>query len=89
MSLDKDKHLARESHDTPLAEWLIKHRCSLCKFAKAAGLNRVSLTYVARNQTLPTLITALRIEDATGGDVKPADWLKTPLAKIRLRGRNG
>src|SRR5579859_3912111 len=68
---------------TPLRAWMDKHPVTNYRMAKAAGLSIGTISFIARGRTLPSLVAALKIEVATGGDVTPKDWLKTKIAKAR------
>lgn len=75
----------RPTSDTPLRRWLDRYGVTAYEFGKAARINLASCSYIIRGKALPDLINALKIEVATNGAVKPADWLKTRLGRARWK----
>lgn len=67
------------SVDTPLALWLGEHGISPWEFAKTISADRKSVIGWARGTSIPSLIYAFRIEQATNGGVPAASWLGTKL----------
>ena len=58
-----------------LFEYLIQKDVSQTRFAEKIGVSQPTLSRYLVGQTIPSVITAVRIKDATRGEVTPEDWL--------------
>ena len=71
----------REAVRTPLQDWMDMHSVSNTEMAGRVGLTRVNMLRLVEGRGIPSLVTAVKVEQATGGDVPCESWLKTPLGK--------
>jgi transcriptional regulator with XRE-family HTH domain len=56
-----------------LARWLVRGRMTQAEAADQIGISRVKLNQYLQGERLPSLTTAIRIEDATGIGIR--SWL--------------
>jgi plasmid maintenance system antidote protein VapI len=68
--------------DTPLDSWLRARELSRYAFAKQLNVSPRSVILWCNNQSLPDLVNAFRIQQATEGGVTPEMWLGTDLARF-------
>ncbi|WP_159975830.1 MULTISPECIES: helix-turn-helix transcriptional regulator [unclassified Novosphingobium] len=66
--------------DTPLRKFLSERQLTAEDFASDKGMSAWSVRHWARGDKVPSLQSQIDIEQATGGAVKPADWLGWTLA---------
>jgi len=73
----------------PLTDYLARRGEHLYGFAVRIGVQGTSLARAVQGQRGLSLLYALRVEEATGGDVPAACWLRPPPPpkRIRRRGR--
>lgn len=69
----------REAFETPLSQWLERTGTTIYALSKVVGCTPRIMAAYSRNQTLPGLVYAFKIERATRGQVPVASWLGTPL----------
>lgn len=63
------------SINNPLSRWLVKSEVNQAAIARAAGMQPPQLRVLARTDNPnPTLMTMLRIEEATLRAVRLEDW---------------
>lgn len=67
--------------DTPLRQFLLQRSMTAEEFASQNGLSAWNVRHWARGDKEPAIASQLEIERATGGVVKPADWLAWKLAQ--------
>jgi plasmid maintenance system antidote protein VapI len=65
---------------TPLLRYLTRARLTPQDFHRSSGIDYGSVWRLCHTRRIPTLRMAVRIEKATGGAVKPLDWLKRRAA---------
>lgn len=58
-----------------LRDYLREKRMTYGQFAERLHMSTSYVHFLATNQRTPTLQTALRIEELTGGEVTVRDWL--------------
>ena len=58
-----------------LFEYLVDHDIYQKTFAEKIGVSQPTLSRYLVGETIPSVVTAIKIEQATGGAVKPRDWL--------------
>ena len=58
-----------------LFEYLIQRDVSQTQFAEKIGVSQPTLSRYLVGETIPSVVTAIKIEQVTGGAVKPRDWL--------------
>jgi hypothetical protein len=66
---------------TPLRQFLTSTGQEAEAFAEAHSLSPWSVRHWARGDKVPNLDSQVKLELATGGAVRPADWLAYGLAK--------
>lgn len=74
-------HMATPKGTTPLLEWIGREKKSLSWLSREVGLTHLGLANIAYGKSLPNLVTAFKIEQATAGAVPVASWLGLPLAR--------
>lgn len=58
-----------------LFEYLVDHDIYQKTFAEKIGVSQPTLSRYLVGETIPSVVTAIRIEDVTRGAVKPRDWV--------------
>lgn len=58
-----------------LKDWLSRNGVSQLEFSGHIGVGQASVSKFISGRALPSLATAVLIEAATGGEVKPASWV--------------
>lgn len=71
--------------DTPLRKFLSDRSMTAEDFASDKGMSAWSVRHWARGDKVPSLQSQIDIEQATGGAVKPSDWLGWTLAVAATR----
>lgn len=67
--------------ETPLAKWMRENDISAYEVAKRARISYKQVCKLRDGESLPSLITAFRIDQVTKGMVAPVLWLTTALGK--------
>lgn len=70
-------------YDTPLDQWLRAREMSSYAFAKKLGMNPRTTEAWAKGRSLPDLVNAFRIQEATDFGVTPEMWMGTELFKLQ------
>tara|TARA_Y100000310_G_C20638556_1_gene792570 strand:+ start:1033 stop:1560 length:528 start_codon:yes stop_codon:yes gene_type:complete len=71
--------------DAPkLAQWLYSNRVKSGDFAAYVGISHAYMSEIAKGKKTPGLSLALRIQQATGGEVSMTDWFapEEPLSPL-------
>lgn len=71
----------RPISDTVLDKWLRARGISRFEFAQTLGCDPKMVGFWADNRSLPSLIYAFKISQATQGGVPPESWLGTELGR--------
>jgi DNA-binding transcriptional regulator YdaS (Cro superfamily) len=64
-----------------LREWLRLNNVGQAEFARHIGVTQGPISKFIAGHVLPSLETAVLIESATGGAVKPASWVRSVASK--------
>lgn len=61
--------------------WLQQRDESAAAFGRRVGIDRDTMSKFLRGKAKPSLETAVKIEDVTGGEVPPREWIKRDARK--------
>lgn len=78
----------RPTAETALSTWLRARGITQYQFARTIGADERAVGFWACNKSLPTLVFAFRIEQATQGGVPVSSWLGTTLGRILWKARD-
>lgn len=67
--------------ETPLAKWMRETNTSAYEVARRSKISYKQVCKIRDGESMPTLVSAFRIDMATEGKVAPVMWLGTPLGK--------
>jgi hypothetical protein len=67
--------------ETPLSKWMRESHVSAYEVAKRARISYKQVCKLRDGESLPSLVSAFRIDQATKGGVPPVAWLATPLGR--------
>ena len=73
--------LTRNVERTQLDRWREKHRLSMREAAQVLGVGHATVYHWCSGRSLPTLVMAFHIEEATDGEVLATSWLATTVGK--------
>lgn len=72
----------RPMNKTPLKSFLEKAKVSAASFSREHGFSAWSVRHWTRGDKLPALRLQTKLEIATQGAVRPADWLEWKLSRM-------
>lgn len=67
--------------ETPLSKWMREVGISAYEVAKRSRVSYKQVCKLRDGESLPSLVTAFRIDRVTNGAVPPVAWLATPLGR--------
>lgn len=67
--------------ETPLGRWMRETNTSAYEVAKRSKISYKQVCKIRDGESMPTLVSAFRIDAATDGKVAPVMWLGTPLGR--------
>lgn len=73
--------LSRNVERTAMDYWRERHRLSMREAAQVCGVGPTTMHHWCSGRTLPTLVMAFHIEEATDGEVLATSWLATTVGK--------
>lgn len=69
-----------------LVDWLLHREISDAKFAEMIGKSRIDVFRYKKGEVMPRPEVVARIEEATGGAVRPVDLYAAYMAKRSSKG---
>jgi transcriptional regulator with XRE-family HTH domain len=66
---------------TPLERWRVERGLSVQELARRVGISPSTMTCWCRGSVVPSVPSALRIQDVTEGEVPVVAWLATKLGR--------
>lgn len=68
----------------PLTGWMEAHNIDIIDLAQRCGIHPQTLERFRTGMVIPTLVHAMALEKATGGQLRVMDWAKHPMVEADL-----
>lgn len=74
--------ISRNVERTTMDHWRERHKLSMREAAQVCGVGPTTMYHWCSGRTLPTLVMAFHVEEATDGEVLATSWLDTTVGRF-------